>query len=160
MSTPSPPPSSKPSSALEKRKREDDVKDMISKACKYLENEGISSRTPKKKGEERLGELILRIKKDKGQLTDKEWFETSVSKVALQVFEDWAKRHPPSRIRQEYVHWRHVEREIPTAAQVRKRCPGIPKSFKEARERMEKIMKRLKEEKYSRRHSNHNLRIT
>lgn len=142
-----------------KRKREPEVEEMISKACKYLDGEGISTRTPSKKGEDRLNELVLRIKKDKGLLSDKEWFETSVSRTALTVFNEWATRQHPFKISQEYHHWRKVEREVPTAAQVRKQYPGIPKNFAEARERMVKIMDELRLNK-SKRHSNHYLRIT
>ena len=142
-----------------KRKRASEVEEMIVKACKYLTAEGISTKTPKKEGEGRLAALVLRINRDKGKLTAEEWFKTSVSKVALEAFQEWAKRQPQHRIQQEYVYWRHGEKEVPTAAQVRKRCPGLPKSFAEARSRMLEVMNNLAKNGEKHR-SNHNLRIT
>ena len=136
---------------------EDEVKGKIAMACKYLDRNGISTRTSKKKGAERLDELVLRIN---NKLSDKEWFEMSVSRVALEAFKEWASRQTIQRIQGEYIHWRRVEHVVPTVAQVRVRCPSLPKSFEEARDRINKAIDQLRQRNSKRSYSNHYLRIT
>lgn len=145
--------SPKKQSKIEKRKRKEEgderldenkkVENMITKACAFLDKNGVSTKTPKKKGKERLNELVLRIKREKGLLTNKEWFETSVSTQALNAFREWESRQTsPQKALDEYRYWRRVEQVVPSASQVRERCPPLPKNLAEARDR---FMKRLRE---------------